>query len=59
MRPCSDMIKTKTVGRTWGISSFMGQMEEGMLKKVMESSQENGEQSIWCYREAKEIVSEG
>lgn len=44
--------------RSWGIS-FTEQMEEEMLKKVMESNQDNRkrEKRVFGVREAKEIMS--
>lgn len=58
MRPYSDTIQTETEKRSWGIS-FMEQMEEEMLKKVMESNQETRkrETRVFGVREAKEIMS--
>lgn len=58
MRAYTDTIQTETEKRSWGIS-FTEQMEEEMLKKVMESNQENRtrEKRVFGVREAKEIMS--
>lgn len=50
MRSRSDRRKTKTEDGSWGTSSFMGQVEEEIPKKVTENNQESRKRakSNWC-----------
>lgn len=52
MTSCSDTRKVKTEDGPWGTSSFMGQVEEEMPKKVTENNQESRKRirNIWYSR---------